>query len=316
MAGRILVTGGAGFIGAHVVRHLVATGAVVTVLDDLSTGRAASVPSGVTLHRGDVREPETVMAAMAGVQGVIHLAASVSVVRSVEHWADSHAINLGGTMAVLAAARDAGGVPVVYASSAAVYGDQGARACREDGLPRPRSPYGADKLAGEHQAAAMWHVHGLSSVGLRFFNVYGPGQDAASPYAGVVARFAANRAAGRPHRIDGDGRQSRDFIHVADVVRAVAAALERATAGPPGATVCNVCTGRAVSLMDLADALDRQATSAPLPRLHGPARDGDIRRSLGDPALARRLLGFHAAVELDEGLACLTASQPPNGSSG
>lgn len=302
LARRILITGGAGFIGSHLVERAVAGGDAVTVLDDLSTGRRGNVHPGAAFVRGDILDDAPLSDLVARSDAVVHLAARVSVQDCIRHWQDGHRVNLLGTLAVLQAAHRAGGVPVVYASSAAVYGDGGSRPCREGDLPRPISPYAADKLACEHQARAMAAIHGLPSVGLRFFNVYGPRQDVASAYAGVIARLCADRLADRPHTLFGDGLQRRDFVHVGDVVEAVLTALDQA-ARRGGASVFNISTGFGTSLLDLAGRIDGIAGRGPTPVTHAAPRAGDIRHSCGDPAAARRELGWTAGVDLTTGLA-------------
>lgn len=311
MQQRILVTGGAGFIGSHLVERLLAEGHDVTVLDDLSSGRRANLPPGARLIPGDVLDVALLPQMLAGVERVFHLAARVSVQLCISDWLAAHRVNLGGTMAVLHAAQRAGNVPVVYASSAAVYGNRSGAACVEDDLPLPISPYGADKLGSEHQARAMAEVHGLASVGLRFFNVYGPRQDAASPYAGVISKFCANRRADRPHVIFGDGGQSRDFVYVADVVEALLRAGEAAAQGG-GAQVFNICTGAGTALLELVAQLDRLAGRGASPVEHAAPRCGDIRESLGCPLAAREGLGFTARTGIAEGLRALW-DQPGNG---
>ncbi|MDE2006047.1 MAG: NAD-dependent epimerase/dehydratase family protein [Rhodospirillales bacterium] len=295
---RYLITGGAGFIGSHLVEALRAAGAAVRVLDDLSTGRVENLPAGVEFLRGDVADPATARRAMAGIDGCFHLAAIASVARAAEDWPGTHRVNQGGTVAVLDAAR-ARRVPVVYASSAAIYGDCPNQPIREDAPARPLSAYGADKLGSELHAAVATGVFAVPTVGLRFFNVYGPRQDPASPYSGVISIFAARLRRGEPVELHGDGCQTRDFIHVGDVVAALRAAMARL---PPGAPVFNVCTGIGTTIRDLAEALAA---------LHGrraairaaPARPGDIRGSVGDPAAARATLGLGAPVGLRAGLA-------------
>lgn len=300
-----LVTGGAGFIGSHLVEALLARGDAVAILDDLSTGRPGNLPPGVDLLQGDLLDAGLLARGLRGARGVFHLAATVSVELCIRDPLAAHRVNLTGTLAVLDAARAAGHLPVVLASSAAVYGDGGDRPCAEDRLPAPISPYGADKLGAEHHAGAFHAVHGLPSASLRFFNVYGPRQDPRSPYAGVISRFAANLREGRPHTVYGDGLQTRDFVYVADVVRALLAAQDL-LARAPQALVANVCTGRATSLLDLAAALDRLA-GATTPVERQPPRRGDIRHSLGSPDRMQALLGLRAETSLDEGLARLLA---------
>lgn len=308
MPQRILVTGGAGFIGSHLVRRLLTVGHQVTVLDDLSTGRAANLPDGALLEHGDLLDLPLLQRLTDGAQRVFHLAARVSVQLCISDWMAAHRVNLGGSIAVFQAAQRAGNVPVIYASSAAVYGNR-AGSCTETDLPQPISPYGADKLGSEHQARAMAEVHGLPSVGLRFFNVYGPGQDAASPYAGVISKFCANRRAGRGHELFGDGGQSRDFVYVADVVEGLLCAAQNP---PQGAGVWNICTGAGTTLLELTAALDDLAGRGASPVSHAAARAGDIRESLGDPAAARAALGFSARTGITEGLRALW-DQPGNG---
>ncbi len=236
---------------------------------------------------------------MTAVEGCYHLAAIASVQRGNEDWIGTSRVNLGGTIAVLDAAR-AARVPVVYASSAAIYGDLGGQVAREDVRPAPQTAYGADKFASELHAGVAWHVHGVPTLGLRFFNVYGPRQDPNSPYSGVISVFADRIAAGLPITLHGDGGQTRDFVHVADVVahlRAAMQALEHA----PCAGVLNVCTGRETSVADLAALLGSLAGATPR-TAHGPARQGDIRRSLGDPSRASGQLGVSARTRLADGL--------------
>ncbi len=305
-----LVTGGAGFIGSHLADALLRRGDAVRVLDDLSTGRRENLDPRCDLRVGDVADPAAVQDAMRGAAGCFHLAAIASVARSNEDWVGTHRVNATGTVAVLDAARTAGPggapVPVAYASSAAVYGDQGEGPIREDAPLRPRTAYGADKLASELHAFVAAAVHGVPTLGFRFFNVYGPRQDPSSPYSGVISLFAARLAAGRPLGIHGDGGQTRDFVFVADVVEHLLRAV--AAAGPPRALVLNVCTGRATSILDLAGMLG-VAMGRGAPALEfGPARRGDIRASLGDPAAAQSALGCVAATRLEEGLATLATS--------
>ena len=310
-----LVTGGAGFIGSHLTEDLIAGGHAVRVLDDFSTGKRENVPAAVKLIRGDVADPAVAAGALSGVDGCFHLAAIASVQRGNEDWLGTHRVNLGGTIAVLDAARTAGGggrpVPVVYASSAAVYGDLGEETATEDVPPRPQTAYGADKLGSELHAAIGWHVHGVPTLGLRFFNVYGPRQDPASPYSGVISIFANRIGAGAGVTLHGDGGQTRDFVHVSDVVAHLRAAM-LALGETPGATVLNVCTGRETSIARLAALLGQLHGSAPAIS-RGPAREGDIRRSVGDPTRARGRLGVTADMRLEQGLAALLAPQSADG---
>lgn len=295
-----LVTGGAGFIGRHLVGALAARGDRVTVFD-ISLGQG---PPNATLRhlRQDIRDVASLGTAMVGVDGVFHLAANANVQDCIENWAGAHVTNCAGTMNVFGAARAQGGVPVVYASSAAVYGNRSGEICHE-GLPeRPISPYGADKVGCEHHARAFWRIHGLPSAGLRLFNVYGPGQDATSSYSSVLAQFTENRQKGRRNRIFGDGEQTRDFIHVDDVVQAFVAAMARLQE-TPDTWVSNVCTGHSVSLLEVCRIIDAQFGSTAQEPLFAPARRGDIRHSRGSTDQMRQLLDLHRAIPLHEGLA-------------
>lgn len=293
-----LVTGGCGFIGSHLVDALLAQGHRVRVLDDLSTGTRANLAPEAELNVGDVGDAAQVARAMAGMQGCFHLAAIASVERSTKDWLGAHRTNLGGSIAVFDAARAVGAIPVVYASSAAVYGDNQVIPLAEDAAARPLSAYGADKLGSEQHAKVASHVHGVPTTGLRFFNVYGPRQDPNSPYSGVISIFCQRLLARQAITIHGDGAQIRDFVYVADVVRALGAAMQRRARE---ASVFNVCTGEAISILALARAV--AAALAIAPEIgHGPARGGDVRASLGDPARARQALGFSAGTTLRDGL--------------
>jgi UDP-glucose 4-epimerase len=307
--GVVLVTGGCGFIGSHLVRRLHADGRRVRVLDDLSNGDAGRLPSGVDFRRGDVADDSFVRAALGEVESVFHLAAMASVQRSNEEWLSGHLSNSAGSVAVMAGLRDlAPSAGFVYASSAAVYGNvelsPGERIA-ESAPTAPLTPYGIDKLGSEMHARAGSALFGLRTFGLRFFNVYGPGQAPDSPYSGVISRFVAQARSGGPITIYGAGEQTRDFVHVDDVVAALLAAEAAASLAGP---VANVCTGLPTSVNELAATIARQFDPPPLiERLE--ARAGDIRRSVGDPALAARLLGWHAGVALQEGLAALVAAE-------
>jgi len=300
-----LITGGAGFIGSHLTDALLAHGHGVRVLDDLSTGHRHNLDPRAELIVADVADPDATNAAMAGAAGCFHLAAIASVQRGNEDWLGTHRANQTGTVAVLDAARRQGRIPVVFASSAAVYGDLGDTVATEASPVAPRTAYGADKLGSELHAAVAWGVHGVPTAGLRFFNVYGPRQDPSSPYSGVISIFAARIAAGLPITMHGDGAQTRDFVHVSDVVAHLLAASHVLKASP-AALVLNVCTGRENTVLELARLLGQLAGKPPA-ITHGPARPGDIRRSVGDPARAREILGLHAKVGLGEGLADLLA---------
>jgi UDP-glucose 4-epimerase len=299
-----LVTGGAGFIGSHLCDALIAGGHAVRVLDDLSTGQRTNLPPAATLILGDVAEPEIVAEALDGVDGCFHLAAIASVEKGVTDWLGTHRTNLSGTIAVLDAIRRQGSrIPFVYASSAAVYGDSKTIPIAETQPCRPLSAYGADKYGCELHARVASHVHAIPTTGLRFFNVYGPRQDPRSPYSGVISIFCERIAAGLPVNIFGDGRQTRDFICVADVVRALLAAMALRLAGSP---VFNVCTGVPTSVKDLAS-LIADLADQPLDVRTLACRSGEIRDSLGLPDLADSVLGMPGRIELRIGLRQLLA---------
>jgi UDP-glucose 4-epimerase len=300
VSGRVLVTGGAGFIGSHLVGALLELGRAVTVLDDFSSGSRANLDGlrgDLEVLSGSVCEPTDVGRAMRGVDRIAHLAALPSVQRSVEHPFDTHHACATGTLQVLIAAADTG-ARLVYAGSSSAYGDQDAQykseALRED----PRSPYAAAKLAGELYCRAFARVRGLPVVVTRFFNVFGPRQTADSPYAGVVAAFCLALLRGRPPRIDGDGRQSRDFTFVADVVDGVIQALDADTSG---CETVNLAYGHNCTVLDLLAQLCAVAGRKVEP-VFAPPRPGDVRHSLADVARATSLLGFRPRVGFAEGL--------------
>jgi len=296
-----LVTGGCGFIGSHLVEALLARGDGVRVLDDLSSGKRDNIPAQVEVMIGDVADHALVERAADGVDGIFHLAAIASVQRSSEDWLGCHRANLTGTITVLDCARRTNkhaALPVVYASSAAVYGDNSAVPLGETAALRPLTAYGADKLASELHGRVAWTVHGVPTMGLRFFNVYGPRQDPASPYSGVIAIFAARFARGDEVTIFGDGQQTRDFIYVTDVVAHLLASMATLHSGE---TVLNVCTGKPTSILQLAQTI-AQITGREARIRHGAARIGDIRASVGNPAAARRVLGIEAATGIADGL--------------
>ncbi|MFO0852320.1 MAG: SDR family oxidoreductase [Gemmataceae bacterium] len=300
MAELCVVTGGAGFIGSHLVDALTAAGKRVRVLDDLSTGHPENLAgSNPELVRGSVTDPATVKAAVAGADTVYHLAAMASVAKSLEDPLRCHAICATGTLEVLNAARQAGVRRVVYAASSSAYGP----AADPDGLDedtplRPLSPYASAKLAGEHYLEAFAASYGLETVRLRFFNIFGPRQRADSPYSGVIALFTAALTEGRTPTVHGDGQQCRDFVYVTDAVQSLMKGA--ATPGVSG-RVYNVGTGRKVSVLDLIAALNRVLGTNVTPT-HGPARAGDVRFSLAKIGRIRSELGYEPQVPFEDGL--------------
>ena len=299
-AGRVLVTGGAGFIGRRLTARLVNSGARVRVLDDLSTGDASRLHPEAELRIGSILDPGALAEAVDGVDAVYHLAAIASVAKCNEDIAASHQVNLGGFVSLIETVlRQPLRPALVFASSAAVYGDTPDIPLGEDSATAPLSPYGADKLACELHARAAARVYGLKSTGLRLFNIYGPGQDPGSPYSGVISRFARLARDGAEITIFGDGGQTRDFVFVDDVVDALMAAAGRTTGDLFEAL--NVCTGQETSILDLARRL--AGIHGATPRIsHQAERPGDIRRSLGSPQRLARVLGLTPSGDLDSGL--------------
>ena len=293
----VLVTGGAGFVGSHLATAL-SSGNDVRVLDDLSTGDSSRVPEDVALIRGDVRDRGVLARAMAGVDVVFHEAAMVSVERSVEAPRESQAINAAATLDLLEVARNVG-ARVVVASSAAVYGHPESVPVSEEAAKAPTSPYGIDKLTIDHSARLYADLYDLETVALRYFNVYGPGHSGGS-YSGVIDVFAEQARAGRDVTVHGDGSQTRDFVHVSDVVEAN---LRAATTEHVGEAF-NVGTGRSVTIAELAE-LVREATGSSSEIVHTEPRPGDIDRSRADVSKAGELLGFEASTPVEEGIRSL-----------
>ncbi len=296
-----LVTGGAGFIGSHLVDALLTRGDQVRVLDNLSSGKRENLDPRVVLTVADVADAQAVAKAMDGVDGCFHLAAIASVELGNRDWLGTHRANLTGAITVFDAARRAKAapaVPVVYASSAAVYGDSTELPLSETAATRPLSAYGADKLGCELHGRVAMRVHGVRATGCRFFNVYGPRQDPGSPYSGVISIFFDRIRRGQGITIFGDGGQTRDFIYVADVVRALTTIM---ATDLHDAAAFNICTGKTTSLLELAATLGRVFERTPIITF-GEVRMGDIRESLGDPSMAERQLGFQAQTSLEQGL--------------
>ncbi|WP_049930630.1 NAD-dependent epimerase/dehydratase family protein [Halosimplex carlsbadense] len=290
-----LVTGGGGFVGSHIVDALVPETDVV-VLDSFVRGDRERVPDAARVVEADVRDEDALAAAVDGVDVVFHQAAIVSVAQSVEDPTTTHAVNADGTLAVLEAARRAD-ARVVFASSAAIYGEPEAVPVDERHPKEPASPYGLEKLTGDHYCRLYADLYDLPTVALRYFNVYGPRQ-AGGDYAGAITAFAEQARAGGPLRVDGDGEQTRDFVDVADVVRAN---LLAATTDATGEAF-NVGTGEATTIRRVAE-LVRDTVAPDAEVVHGDPREGDIRESVADIGKARERLGYEPTVSLEDGLA-------------
>ncbi len=298
---RVLVTGGAGFIGSHLVEALLARGDQVRVLDNLSTGRRSNLApflDRIDFLEGDCADPATAIRATDGAQIVFHQAAIPSVPRSVADPVGTDRANDGGTVTMLEAARRAGAGQFVFAASSAAYGDTPTLPKHEGMTPQPLSPYAVQKLAGEGYCRVYHATHGLRTVALRYFNVFGPRQDPASEYAAVVPRFITTALRGEPVTIFGDGQQSRDFTPVADAVRAnlLAAASDRAAG-----RIVNVARGERITLLELVARIGR-ILGRTIEVRHTASREGDVRHSLADISLARELLGYEPSGSLDDAL--------------
>ena len=303
MSATFLVTGGAGFIGSHLVERLLRDGGHVRVLDDFSTGSLANLaflerfPDRAEVIRGDIRDLACVERAADGVAVIFHQAAMRSVPRSVADPLGANDHNVTGTLHVLEAARRCRVPRVVYASSSSVYGDRPQLPKREDQPPWPVSPYAVSKAAGEQYARVWTRLYGVETVGLRYFNVFGPRQDPASEYAAVIPRFILWALRGAPLEVHGDGRQSRDFTYIDNVVDAN---LRAARSPGVGGEVFNVGCGERVSLNAIVERLERML-GHPLSRRHTDPRAGDVRHTLADISHGKRLLGYEAMVPFDEG---------------
>lgn len=298
---KILVTGGAGFIGSHLVETLQAEGASVRVLDNLSTGsmdNLEQVQDRIDFVEGDLRDPGALQQALEDVAVVYHQAAFVSVPGSIEEPGVCLDINVTGTQQLLRFAEEAGVSRVVLASSSAVYGENSAFPLSEEAAPDILSPYAASKRVAEIYTQLFHRMTSLQVMALRYFNVYGPRQNADSDYAAVIPIFIRKLLEGKPPVVYGDGLQSRDFVFVKDVVRANLLAARVET---PAHQVLNVCTGREFNLLEILNTLSGLISSSQ-PPVFQPARQGDIYRSVGDPELASDVLGFEACTSMEEGL--------------
>jgi UDP-glucose 4-epimerase len=296
-----LITGGAGFIGSHIVDELVRRNERVRVLDNFSTGKRENILHNlerIELIEGDLVELETVRQAVAGVDYVLHLGAVPSVPRSVADPLNSNAANVTGTLHVLVAARNAGVKRVVYSSSSSIYGNSPTLPKQEDMPTQPLSPYAVSKLAGENYCQVFYRVYGLPTVCLRYFNVFGPRQDPESQYAAVIPRFISRMLNGQAPLVHGDGLQSRDFTYVANTVEANLLACQRERAV---GQVINVALGKRVNLLELIEALNTIIGTRLSPEFSEP-RAGDVKHSQADTRRLESLLGFQSAIDFQQGL--------------
>ncbi len=296
------VTGGCGFIGSHLTDALIAAGHEVVILDDLSSGKIENKHPKAELIIGDIRNADDVQKAMDGVSGCYHLAAIASVQQSNEEWSLTHQTNLSGTINIFEAAASAGkngeAIPVMFASSAAVYGDNACAPLSESERPSPITAYGADKLGCELHGRIAHLVHKVPNYGFRFFNVYGPRQNPKSPYSGVISIFADRILNQETVKIFGDGEQTRDFVYVGDVIRFLMAGMQQCKNEHQ---VFNICTGVQTTITELAHTMINIAESDTIIE-YSPARVGDIRLSLGSSAKIEESLRIKAETRIGEGL--------------
>jgi UDP-glucose 4-epimerase len=297
---RYLVTGGAGFIGSSIAETLRKNGERVRVIDDFSTGHRHNLEGlDVELFEGDVCDLDLLKKAMTGVEVVFHQAARASVPRSVEFPLQSDRANTHGSLSVLEIARQSGVKRVVYAGSSSAYGDTPTLPKREDMTPQPLSPYAVAKLAAEHYCTVYAHLHGLETLTTRYFNVFGARQDPNGAYAAVIPKWIASALAGEALVINGDGKQTRDFCYIDNVVHAnlLAATTSKKLKGE----VVNISCGERITLLELADAIAAES-GKDCKRVHGPPRVGDVRDSLGDISRAKDVIGYEPKVLWREGL--------------
>ncbi|HWB29908.1 MAG TPA: SDR family oxidoreductase [Vicinamibacterales bacterium] len=295
-----LVTGGAGFIGSHLVEELLRRGERVRILDNFSTGRRENLPPGdaCDLVEGDVADPAIAVRAVAGCDFVLHQGAIPSVPRSIKEPLATHRANIDGTVNILVAARDAGVKRVVFAGSSSVYGNSAVLPKREDMRPSPLTPYALQKLVGEQYCQLFTQLYGLETVVTRYFNVFGPRQQPGSPYSGVISLFIEALATNTAPTVYGDGRQTRDFTYVGDVVNGV---LRACTAPKASGEVINVAAGGRVSLLELIRALQHILGTNVEP-VFKPSREGDVHDSQADIFKARQLLSFEPSTLFEDGL--------------
>ncbi|MCR4346535.1 MAG: SDR family oxidoreductase [Sulfuricaulis sp.] len=303
---KVLVTGGAGFIGSHLVEKLLAAGDRIRVVDDLSTGRRDNLVRHEALEfiEGDIRDAGLIDRCAKQMDAVVHLAAVASVQASMDDPVRTHQVNFDGTLNLLEASRLQGVKRFIYACSAAVYGDTETIPVPEEAIPKPLSPYAIDKLSGEHYLLHYYRAYGLAATSFRFFNIYGPRQDPSSPYSGVISIFVERLMRNQPITVFGDGVQTRDFVYVADL----ADLLVRSAHGMEGnGGVFNVGTGKRHSLLQLLTNLEK-ISGKKIERHHKPTRPGDIQHSCADVTRLKKTFGSAPATLFEEGLKKLLAS--------
>ncbi len=303
---RTLITGGAGFLGSALANRLAGEGHTVLVLDDLTAGDARQLDPAVLLTRGDVRDVPKLWSLLQQVDCVYHLAARVRVPESIYYPRDYNEVNVGGTVAVMEAMRDTGVRRVVFASSAALYGEQAGQPIKESQVPSPNSPYGVSKIAAEYYVSTLGALYEIETVSLRIFNAYGPGQDLPPSYPPVIPQLLRQAQTGGSLVIFGDGTQTRDFVYVQDVVDAL---LLAATVAGANRAVINVGSGIGVSINELAELVGR-ATGRSVGLLHNQAHSGGVCRLVADVSLAEALLGWRPNTGLEEGLHCILDQDP------
>ena len=295
---KILLTGGAGFIGSALANHLASLGHRVRVIDDLSSGDPSALDTAVAFTRGDVRDIPKLWTLLREVEVVFHLAARVSVSESILYPVDYNEVNVGGTVSLMTAARDAGVRRVVLASSGTVYGDQDEQPMKETALVRPPNPYAVSKIASEYYLSALGALYDIEVVMLRIFNAYGPGEAVPPSHPPAIPHFIRQALAGSTPTIFGSGKQTRDFIHISDVVNALTTA---GLTNNVNGFILNIGTGREVSINDLLKKIENLLGRRVL-SLHNPGQSGGVSRLVAETELARKVLGFQAKVEIDEGL--------------
>ncbi len=298
---KYIIAGGAGFIGSHIAEELAGSGHEIVIIDNFFSGKTGNIAGllaqeNVELAEGSVTDMPFLREAFAGADGIFHEAAIASVPRSVEKPLETHDVNTTGTLNVLLAARDCGAKSLVFASSAAVYGDDPALPKREEMLPGVLSPYAVSKIAGEYYCSVFSRLYGIRTVSLRYFNVYGPRQDPSSPYSGVITKFVTGVLARKPITIFGDGGQTRDFVFVKDVVQTNIWAMEGSLEGS-----YNIACGSSTDLTTLAEMI-MEITGISVPVVYAPPREGDIRNSYADISRAEEILHYAPRFTMKEGL--------------